>query len=75
MNYKRINTVFAKALIAGKSGLFEIFLLICTERLELPVVQNYLTLLYIYMIVIVICELLLYLHPILGDSAICLSLP
>ena len=47
MNYERINTVFAKALIAGKSGLFEIFLLICIERPELPVVRNYLTLLYI----------------------------
>ena len=48
MNYKQINTVFTKALIAGKSGLFEIFPLICIERPELPVVQNYLTLLYIY---------------------------
>ena len=47
MNYKRINTVFAKALTAGKSGLFEIFLLICIERPELPVVRSYLTLLYI----------------------------
>ena len=52
MNYKRINTVFAKALIAGKSGLFEIFLLICIERPELPVVRSYPTLLYIIIIII-----------------------
>ena len=51
MNYKRINTVFAKALTAGKSGLFEIFLLICIERPELPVVRSYLTLLYMYVCV------------------------
>ena len=41
-----------KALTAGKSILFEIFLLICIECLELPVVRNYLTLLYMHKIIV-----------------------
>ena len=56
MNYTRINTVFAKALIAGKSRLFEIFLLICIERPELPdfTIYNYIYIIYIYIIYIYI---------------------
>ena len=49
MSYKRIDTVFVKALIAGKSGLFEIFLLICIECLELPDFTIYI---YIYIYIL-----------------------